>query len=66
MLQAEEEKALKRIDETRSKAQQMIENKKQQDQHEKDRQDQKELSLKKAREMVQGILEDKRRLSQVK
>lgn len=66
MLQAEEEKALKRIDETRSKAQQMIENKKQQEQLEKDRQDQKELALKKAKDMVQGILEDKRRLPQVK
>ena len=52
LLQAEEEKAVKKIQETRARAQQMLEYKIQQEQIQKERQEQKIIALNKARDLV--------------
>lgn len=58
LLQAEEEKALKRIEETRYKAQQMLENKMQQEQYLRERAVYKEKALQEAREFVASKREE--------
>lgn len=52
ILQAEEEKAVKKIEETRIKAQQMLEYKLQQEQMARERQEQKMIALSRARDLV--------------
>lgn len=52
LLQAEEERALKRIEETRLKANLMLENKLQQEKLERERFEKKEMELAKARTLV--------------
>lgn len=58
LLQAEEEKALKRIEETRYKAQQMLENKMQQEQYLRERAEYKEKALQEARDFVASKREE--------
>ena len=53
ILQAEEERAVKKIEETRIKAQQMLEYKLQQEQMVRERQEQKAVALNRARDLVQ-------------
>ena len=52
LLQAEEEKALKKIEETKLKAHMMLENKLQQEQYARERMEKKENDLAKARGLV--------------
>ena len=59
LLQAEEEKALKKIEETKLKAHMMLENKLQQEQHARERMEKKEHDLAKARGLVIEKREEK-------
>jgi len=66
MLQSEEEKALKRIEETRAKAQQMLELKIIQEENARERMQNKHKALEKARSIVQEKKEQEKQVAAMK